>query len=382
MKVFVKDVRLRRHSVDVDEGASVAQLKLLLENMPLVPAGFVPYLVYQQRALGDHEVIGNIGYSLERSISLICVRAAVASISATHTLHLVSPSSHEPDPSAAGQTAPASCATVAGSAVHEASAPSADVAAPFPSCHGALLFSPIPSAAEEVASNIKSSMHTSSAAQCAAQAAAPAARTVQHGARVRIEGLQAAPQMNGRNGTVCGAVNEESGRWLVELDADGARPACRGTFRPVNLCVIPPLNFATDWLDEDGRVCPKNVDYATQCPKGHTLVPLNGGGAPQAQQASVAGVMCRVCHASMSRQYAREWLVCAVAGCCGGYAVCAACVALLCCSHGKSVAASGDDFCIMVSSSPRPIPLFSLFECVCSALRKRDRGYRWSTCGG
>ena len=64
MKVFVKDARLRRHSVDVDDGASVAHLKLLLANMSLVPAGFVPNLVYQQRTLGDDERIGNIGYSL------------------------------------------------------------------------------------------------------------------------------------------------------------------------------------------------------------------------------------------------------------------------------------------------------------------------------
>ncbi len=111
----------------------------------------------------------------------------------------------------------------------------------------------------------------------------------------------------------------------------------------------PTINFATEWLDEDGRVCPKNVDYATQCPKGHALnvMPLDGGGAPQAQQASGADVMCRVCHASTPRQHAREWLVCGVAGCCGGYAVCADCVALLACSH-KSVAASTDDFCMMV----------------------------------
>ena len=62
------------------------------------------------------------------------------------------------------------------------------------------------------------------------------------------------------------------------------------------------INFATEWLDEDGRVCPKNVDYATQCPKGHALVPLDGGGGAQAQEASGADVMCRVCHASTPRQ--------------------------------------------------------------------------------
>jgi hypothetical protein len=113
----------------------------------------------------------------------------------------------------------------------------------------------------------------------------------------------------------------------------------------------PAINFATEWLDEDGRVCPKNVDYATQCPKGHALVPLDGGGVPQAQQASGAEVMCRVCHASTPRQHACNWLVCSVAGCCGGYSVCAACVVLLACSR-KAVAASSDDFCMMVHHFP------------------------------
>jgi hypothetical protein len=99
----------------------------------------------------------------------------------------------------------------------------------------------------------------------------------------------------------------------------------------------PAVNFATEWLDEDGRVCPKKVDYATQCPKGHHLVPLGGGGG--------ADVMCRVCHALTPRQHACKWLVCGVAGCCGGHAVCAACVALLACSR-KAVSAIADDFCM------------------------------------
>jgi hypothetical protein len=105
------------------------------------------------------------------------------------------------------------------------------------------------------------------------------------------------------------------------------------------------INFATEWLDEDGRVCPKNVDYATQCPKGHQLMPLGGGGAD---------VMCRVCHASTPRQHACQWLVCSVTGCCGGYAVCAACVALLACSR-KAVSAIADDFCMMVCRSICPL---------------------------
>ncbi len=76
------------------------------------------------------------------------------------------------------------------------------------------------------------------------------------------------------------------------------------------------INFATEWLDEDGRVCPKNVDYVTQCPKGHDLVSFDCGGGAQARPASGAGVMCRVCHASTPRQHAAriacEWLVCGI----------------------------------------------------------------------
>jgi hypothetical protein len=86
MKVFVKDAKLRRHSVDVDESASVAHIKLLLANMSLVPAGFVPNLVYQTRNLSDGDCVGGIGYSPDLSISLVCVRVAPASAAADHQL--------------------------------------------------------------------------------------------------------------------------------------------------------------------------------------------------------------------------------------------------------------------------------------------------------
>ena len=86
-------------------------------------------------------------------------------------------------------------------------------------------------------------------------------------------------------------------------------PASSATSAPEQPPASQPraINFATEWLDEDGRVCPKNVDYATQCPKGHDLVSvsLGGGGGAQAQQASGADVMCRVCHTSTVRQHAR-----------------------------------------------------------------------------
>ncbi len=153
------------------------------------------------------------------------------------------------------------------------------------------------------------------------------------------------------------------------LAVEVARVDARPTLDPPVLPAPPPpaINFATEWLDEDGCVCPKNVDYATQCPKSHDLVSvsLGGGGGAEAQQASGANVMCRVCHASTPRQHAREWLVCSVAGCCGGYAVCAACVGLLACSR-KAVAAIADDFCMMVWGSISRLLL--LCECACCAL--------------
>jgi hypothetical protein len=87
MKVFVMDSKLRKHSVDVDGSARISHVKLLLANMSPVPAGFVSKLVYQKRILGDDECIGSIGYSLDRSISLVCVRSSPASTAADPELH-------------------------------------------------------------------------------------------------------------------------------------------------------------------------------------------------------------------------------------------------------------------------------------------------------
>jgi len=110
---------------------------------------------------------------------------------------------------------------------------------------------------------------------------------------------------------------------------------------------LPAINFATDWLDELGCVCPKNVDYATQCPKGHALAPFDVSGEPPAKQPSDRDIICRACHGSTQRQHVCGWLTCSVAGCCAGYAVCAACVIALGCAP-KSAAASTDNFCMMV----------------------------------
>ena len=107
--------------------------------------------------------------------------------------------------------------------------------------------------------------------------------------------------------------------------------------------VASVVNFATEWLDELGRICPKAVDYASQCPKGHALGPLaDGGGSASAQR-----LMCRICHDFTERQQALLWLVCSVAGCCGGYTVCDTCVSAL--QQAPAAVAAGEGFSSQVN---------------------------------
>ena len=142
----------------------------------------------------------------------------------------------------------------------------------------------------------------------------------------------------------------------------------------------PAINFATEWLDEDSNVCPKNVTYATQCPKGHALAPFDGSGESPVQQPSDADVICRVCHGSTQRGHARGWLTCSVAGCCGGYAVCAACVTVL--GHAlQRAAASADNFCMTVTLYAHAAILRRHICSGCShacVLTSSAREYHWS----
>ena len=175
---------------------------------------------------------------------------------------------------------------------------------------------------------------------------APHVQAIQEGSRVRIEGLQAKPLMNGRLGVVRGSFNQETGRWTVDLAGDSAMPACQGSFREANLRLIPSHNFSTEWIDEGGCVWPKNVDFSRQCAKGHTLAPLGKHGG-------LAGMrlMCRLCLCFCRRgcKEAASWLMCSEdAGCCGEYAVCCSCAR----SPSSAAACAGsDDFCTLVSCS-------------------------------
>ena len=145
----------------------------------------------------------------------------------------------------------------------------------------------------------------------------------QEGSRVLIDGLQAAPEMNGRTGVICGAFDIDSGRWTVEIYPVGTLPACRGTFRPANLRLIPPHNFGTEWLDEFGQVWPKNVDFSRRCAKGHALSQRDA-----CDERGRGRLMCRLCHcfSQGDSDDAACWLMCSVdANCCGAYAVCHNC---------------------------------------------------------
>ena len=123
------------------------------------------------------------------------------------------------------------------------------------------------------------------------------------------------------------ASSDERDRWVAALQGSIGRAS-----------PPPVINFATEWLDECNRICPKTVDYATQCPKGHVLVPFaNGGGSAPVQR-----VMCRICHAFTEREHACQWLVCSVAGCCAGYAVCDTCASAL--QQAPAAAAASHDF--------------------------------------
>jgi hypothetical protein len=187
---------------------------------------------------------------------------------------------------------------------------------------------------------------------------------LQQGSRVRIEGLQSKPEMNGREGIICEAFNQQNGRWTVRIDANGINPSCKISIRPANLQVIqlerafvPPAvpashNFASQWVDEDGLVFPKNVDFARECPKGHALADFGscawGGGIRQ--------LMCRICHTTcqIDSDYAAGWKACSTNGnCCFGYAVCGSCANA---PHVATAASAGADVVrTQVNMDPRLI---------------------------
>ena len=163
------------------------------------------------------------------------------------------------------------------------------------------------------------------------QHASEAREALKQGAGVRIEDHRANPELNGLKGVVCEHVNDGSGTVKVRTDADATKPSLNVTIPRQSLKVIPKHNLSTEWLDEHGVVCPKNVDFGRQCPKGHALA-ASGCGCSSEQ------LLCRICHCySRVCDEACRWLVCSlVEGCCGGYAVCDKCSAASPAAHTAS----------------------------------------------
>jgi hypothetical protein len=164
------------------------------------------------------------------------------------------------------------------------------------------------------------------------------------------------------------------GRISFEVDSNGIRVSICTMNEPHSSQTAPPfapasqlaqqppaINFTEEWLDEHGRVCPKNVDYMTQCPKGHALAPVDCSGLSEAGEVDI---MCRVCHTSAPVERACDWLACSIARCCSGYAVCAACLSAL--GGADTSAVKGEDFPLEVRAL-RAVPrlLLRLRFCRC-----------------
>jgi hypothetical protein len=444
MKVFVMDSRLRKHCVDVDDSTSIAHVKLLLSNMSLVPAGFVPILVYQKRMLGDNELVGSFGYSPECSISLVCVRSSPASIAMTAAdLELRSSLSTESNASAAAQKATESPTAHAGCAAADMTPAAADDSAVSDARHevfsmgfdealvqralarsggneqsaidmiisgsGQLHLDNVPALStsldsfvpdifsmgfdddlvrralasaggdEEIAVDLLLSGRVLSSDDSAASlpdtsAAAPAPAAI-----CSSDSSISCPQ-----GHTCLLWTYADEDHACDLRGDSAfAAACGGYFKvddqgyrcdvcDYHVCLqcysalsatpaltgaignqasaaaahaAPAVNVAFEWLDEFGCICPKAVDYASQCPKGHALVPFTGGDGG----ASAQPLMCRVCHTHAESEQAPQWLVCSTTGCCAGYAVCNCCVRAL--QQTTPADPAGEGFSLQVSSA-------------------------------
>ncbi len=90
-------------------------------------------------------------------------------------------------------------------------------------------------AASSVSSQLALHTPQNPAAQSPTPSFASDPPAIKEGSRVRIEGLQAVPHINGRTGIVFGSFDRLNARWTVDIAADGEAPARRGSFLPANL---------------------------------------------------------------------------------------------------------------------------------------------------
>jgi len=100
---------------------------------------------------------------------------------------------------------------------------------------------------------------------------------LQQGSRVRIEGLQEKPEMNGRIGVVCSVFDQQKERWIVAIDANDAGPAVKKSIRPANLILLPTSDFSHTALPHstsaNTRVPPaaSTLVMELRCPQLHAF---------------------------------------------------------------------------------------------------------------
>ncbi len=91
---------------------------------------------------------------------------------------------------------------------------------------------------------------------------------------------------------------------------------------------LDAADVSSEWRDENGCVCAKNVNYARRCPKARDLIPVDGSNVILRRNAAAA-FLCRICHETCAQTRASHLLECSVAGCCGGYSICRTCVGVV-----------------------------------------------------
>jgi hypothetical protein len=175
MKVTFVDQKLRKHCIELEGTVAIASITaMLVENVWPLPSGFSPKLVYEKRALLEHESLYSIGYVQGKLISFLTVRQSSKSAKSA-----------------------------------QGSMPDIDLKFSRESC--------------------------SNPSDMTASGPTPRAECyLREFTRVRIDGLtdwhwdwrvdgvHASPSMNGRTGVICGAFIADTGRWPVEIDESGS----------------------------------------------------------------------------------------------------------------------------------------------------------------
>jgi hypothetical protein len=197
-------------------------------------------------------------------------------------------------------------------------------------------------------------------AKATAQSLVPAAATVHDGARVRIEGLQAKPQANGRTGVVCGGFNENSGRWMVAVDADDAGPAFRVSIRPTNLVLLSVVDPSQ--CEEIVRLL-ANADAEVQREAISAICTHISGLASNKDSYLIAGAATAICNLILSPFTSVQEKA-------------AGCIAAMCCSkHVRSQDAFREAGCVPLLLGLLSSPSADAQHCSCQALLQLIEGH-------